>query len=641
MGKETNLNLMKGFEVVGGWIAQSLSRKLVFGLAVIMAVSSALFLTVLIILYQSQLAQERGNASAQVNLLLQASLENAMLNRDIPGLKRIVRRLGRQKSIRQVMIINPKREVRFSSNPRMLHKVLSHEAISGCETCPPSRHKVKQISRFLTGQTGREVLRSVNPIFNKKPCAVCHGLISKNPVNGILIVDYEAGGIRGKAFIGATGLAGAGAFVVFLALAAAWLFLQRSVILPVHKVNQAARALAKGDFESAIPCEGQDEIARLCRSFNIMSGQLQSSMEEIRAQGAFLQSMIDAVPDGIRVIDEDYTIILANRAYKEQLQAKKVKGALCYASSHKRNEPCLPTLITCPLHEIKKAAKPIKTLHRHVRQDDSEIQVEIYAAPLIVSRDGRQKTYVVEAIRDLEAQVKVSQEQRLSELGQLATGIAHEIHNPLASVRLGLQALLKITGKSPDSDEIHQYLSQVDGEVDKCIIVTKRLLDISTPPSAHIQLVSISDIIPDVVMLLKFEALQRQVKVQLNLGKAPLRVLATDAELRMLTLNLMQNAFHAMPEGGELTIEGRSKAGIMTLTFADTGVGISDEHINHIFDPFFSHRADHIEGTGLGLSICKAILERYDGSIQVKSQPGAGSCFTITLPDADYPKDRA
>ena len=639
MGKDTKLNLGKGFKVVGGWIAQSLGRKLVFGLAIIMAVSSALFLTILVILYQGQLARERGNASAQVNLLLQASLENAMLNRDLYGLKRIVRRLGRQKSIRQVMIINPKREVRFSSNPRLLHRVLSHREISGCEDCPPTSFKAKQISRFLAGKAGQEVLRSVNPIFNKRPCAVCHGLISKHPVNGILIVDYEAGGIRNQALVGAAGLAGAGAFVVFLALAAAWLFLQRSVILPVYGVNQAARALARGDFREAVPCKGQDEIAKLCRSFNIMSEKLQSSMEEIKAQGAFLQSMIDAVPDGIRVIDEEYRIILANHAYKEQLQLKKVKDAYCYASSHQRDEPCQPSLITCPLHEIRKQARPIKTLHRHLRRDGNEIQVEIYAAPLTITRNGRQRTYVVEAIRDLEAQVKVSQEQRLSELGQLATGIAHEIHNPLASVRLGLQALLKITGESKESDEIHKYLSQVDGEVDKCIIVTKRLLDISTPPSAHIQLVSISDVIPDVVMLLKFEALQRQVNVRLNLGDKPLRVLATDAELRMLTLNLMQNAFHATSEGGELRIDGESKNGLVTLSFTDTGVGICEENIRYIFDPFFSRRADHVEGTGLGLSICKAIVERYDGSIQVQSRLGKGSCFTITLPDADYPKD--
>ncbi len=620
---------------LGDWIAQSLSRKLVAGLALILALSSMLFLAILIWLYQSQLAQERGNASAQVNLLLQASLENAMLNRDLDGLKKIIRRLGRQDAIRQVMIINPGREVRFSSDPQMLHKRLSFAELSGCDDCKAPELRAQHITRFMTGEANREVLRSVNPIFNKKPCAVCHGLISENPVNGILIVDYEAGGIRQKALLGASGLAGAGALIVFLALGSAWLFLQRAVIVPVRRINFAANALAKGNYGRRAICSGQDEIASLCHGFNAMSERMQAAMDKIRAHDAFLQAMIDAVPDGIRVIDENYRIVLANSAYHRQQKVSDEKGKFCYIA-HGRDEPCPPSMITCPLHEIEKNGRAVKIMHRHIQSDGNEIQVEIYAAPLVIRDEGRDKTYIVEAIRDLEAQMKISQEQRLSELGQLATGIAHEIHNPLASVRLGLQALLKTTADMDDSDDIHRYLSQVDGEVDKCITVTKRLLDISMPPSSYTQLIAINDIVPDVAMLLKYEAMQRRIKVRLQLGERQLRVLATDSELRMLTLNLMQNAFHAMPEGGSLTIRGSCEGGFVKVEFEDNGVGISADDIGYIFDPFFSRRADQLQGTGLGLSICKAILERYEGKISVSSKPGRGSNFTFTLPDADY-----
>ncbi len=637
MGDDMKSGSGKSLGALGGWVAQSLSRKLVAGLALILALSSALFLGVLIWLYQSQLAQERGNASAQVNLLLQASLENAMLNRDLDGLKKIIRRLGRQDAIRQVMIVNPAREVRFSSNPNMLHKRLSFTELSGCDDCKAPELKARQITRFMTGEANREVLRSVNPIFNKKPCAVCHGLISENPVNGILIVDYEAGGIRKKALLGASGLAGAGVLVVLLALGAAWVFVQRAVIVPVRRINFAAHALAKGNYGRRAACSGHDEIAALCHGFNAMSERMQAAMEKIRTHDAFLQTMIDAVPDGIRVIDENYNIVLANSAYNRQQKAADEKGEFCYKSSHGRDEPCLPSMVACPLHEIGKTGQAVKMMHRHLQSDGNEIQVEIYAAPLVFRDNGKDKTYIIEAIRDLEAQMKISQEQRLSELGQLATGIAHEIHNPLASVRLGLQALLRTTGDMDNSNDIHRYLSQVDGEVDKCIIVTKRLLDISMPPSSYTQLVAINDIVPDVAMLLKYEAMQRRIKVQLQLGGGQLRVLATDSELRMLTLNLMQNAFHAMPEGGSLTIRGSYKNRLVKIEFEDTGVGISADDFGHIFDPFFSRRADQVQGTGLGLSICKAILERYGGTINVTSERGRGSCFTFTLPDADYP----
>ena len=103
----------------------------------------------------------------------------------------------------------------------------------------------------------------------------------------------------------------------------------------------------------------------------------------------------------------------------------------------------------------------------------------------------------------------------------------------------------------------------------------------------------------------------------------------------MVALNLMQNAFHAMPNGGRLTIVGEDVGGAAIVRFSDTGVGIDAADVRHIFDPFFSRRADGVSGTGLGLTISKSIVSRYDGSISVDSSKGVGSVFTVTLPSAD------
>lgn len=619
------------------WIAKSLSRKLTLGLVIIMSVASLVFLSVLTVLYYGQLKKERAMASTQINLLLQASLENAMLKRDLPGLTDIVQRLGKQDFVRRVMIINPKREVRFTSDKSRLYKVLEEHDLDGCTTCVNKNKLPSKLTYFMINGPKTDILRSVNPIFNKQACTSCHGEKKDNPINGLLIVDYEAGGIAQKALFAAGVLALAGASIVLLAIIAVWLFLRREVILPVKLLNEASAAITHGNLDVRVPCQRKDELFQLCQSFNEMAVQLEQYLGELKANEKFMQELIDAIPDGIRVIDENYHIIMANKAYcaQQQIEQDDLKGMSCYESSHGRKKPCPPSLVTCPLYEIKKNGKPLKFMHHHKRRDNEQFHVEISAAPLAVVCKGKKLSYVIESIRDLEKQIKVTQEQRLSELGQLAAGVAHEIHNPLASVRIGLQSLWTNTNAEGLDEEFKSYLRMVDGEVDKCIEVTKRLLHLSLPPSDYEQLVSLGEIIPDVVSLLKYHAEKKGIKLKVDLGPTGLRVLATDSEMRMLVLNFVQNAFHAMPDGGLLTILGRADEEGVSVSFADNGLGIDPEDLQYIFDPFFTRRADKKGGTGLGLTISKSIVDRFGGRIKVTSELGKGTVFTMFLPPAD------
>ncbi len=576
----------------------------------------------------------------QVNLLLQVALENAMLKRDLPGLRDIVTRLGKQPGIEQVMIINPSKEVRFASNKKMLGRQFTLADL-GCVDCQEGdARKLSHTAQFTMNENSVEVLRSVNPIRNKRQCIGCHGEISKNPVNGTLIVDHKASGIRKTAIMGAVLLSGAGILVMFLALLGTWVYLRRSIITPVAALHETSHALASGKLNArAVLTEnGKDEITELCKSFNSMAGKLEQSLADVHQKEAFLQNLIDTMPDGIRVINENYQIVMVNQAYCTQMKApsQSLVGTPCFFS-HRRDEPCQPSLITCPFQALEKPNQPMKYMHRHVRQDGTSYYTEITAAQLITNQNGKQSKLIVEACRDLEQQVRYSQEQRLAELGQLATGVAHEIHNPLASVRIGLQSILKRVKKGqPIYEELVEYLTSLDGEVDKCVEVTKRLLNLSLPPGESIELVSFSTVIPEIVSLLRYEASKAKVMVDINLGHEDLRVLARDSEMRMLILNLVQNAFHAMLSGGKLIIRGRVLKNKVQIELEDTGVGINPKYIPYIFDPFFSKRADGVEGTGLGLTISKAIVNRYNGTLEVISEPGVGTKFTIMMPLADH-----
>jgi len=607
------------------WLDSRLNRKFALGTAVGLLVSSMIFLMLYMSLYRSELSNERAEAAAQVNNLLEVALENAMLKRDLEGLRLIVERLGDQPDVLRVFIANPKGEIRFASDTAMLSKQVMPEDLSDSHS-----------TRFLVDSRGRDALRSINPVANRPQCRECHGLTADNPVNGILYVDYDAAPLRGRAQRTTLLLMSSGALIVLINLAGGWWFIRRFVITPIGQLTSSSRALARGDYTHRTRPKGDDELAQLGHTFNAMADELQAKILQLEQQGAFLQSLLDAIPDGVRVIGPDFHVLLTNKAYRCQLDlgSEDGVGATCHGVSHRSDTPCPSTLVTCPVHEIQQHNKPVKALHRHHRIDGSVIDVEIFAAPMQAQINGKETTLVVESIRDLSKQIQYSQEQKLSELGKLATGVAHEIHNPLASVRLALHALRDHSTVKDIEPEVREYLELVDQEVDKCVNVTERLLRLGATPPELPELVDVATVVEDTVGLLRWEAEELHLQVNTKLDRT-LRVLASDSELRMVTLNLIQNAFHAMPKGGELSISTQRGPEWVEIQIRDTGIGIAGEKLHRIFDPFYSRRADNTSGTGLGLSIVRTIVEKYDGDIDVSSRLGEGSTFTVRFPDPE------
>lgn len=610
------------------WLSQRLTRKFAAGTAAGLVVSSLFFLALFVSLYRGQLERELSATASQVSRLLQTSLENVMLKRDLDGLKNIVTHLGEQPGILHVRITNPAGEVRFASDTRELGTAMALEP----------RLFDKPSMQLLEDEDGRPLLRSINPIRNKPECRECHGPVVDRPVNGILYVDFDAASISNTARATTLLLMGSGALIVLINIAGGWWFIRRNVISPVQHLADVSQRLASGDLDARISLPGQDELSALAHRFNRMAMALKEKIRELRDKESFMQGLVDAIPDGIRVIDEDFRVILCNATYLHQ--HRYGKGARvpehCYAVTHGRDSPCPETLTLCPLREVNASGEPLRVLHRHQRADGETLDVEIYAAPLQLARDGEGAGMIVESIRDLQQQVRFSHEQRLSELGRLAAGVAHEIHNPLAALRIALHAAEQLLpSQGGDFALVREYLSLVDQEVEKCNAVTERLLKLSMPSPSQPELVRVDQVMGETLKLLGWEAETQGIEVELAAEGAPLRVLAGDSDLRMVTLNLAQNACHAMPKGGALRVHCRRAGDQVQITFEDTGVGIDEEDLPRIFEPFYSRRADGVSGTGLGLSITKSIVESHGGTITVESRLGEGSRFTVTFPDAD------
>ena len=553
-----------------------------------------------------------------------------MLKRDVPGLEAIASQLGAQPGIQGVMILNPDGVVRFSSVRENLDKRLP--ALVPNLGAEPS-------AEFGLSETGKEVLRSVNPVPNQPDCVPCHGSVASHPVNGILVVDYDAAEIRSHAWWSAIAFAVAGVSVLLLIMAILWRSLSRQVLAPVEELSRASAALEAGRLGERVNLPGNDEFSALGDRFNRMADRLESQIAQIRANEAYLQEIIDALPDGLRVIRvRDWKVLLANRAFCQQVAwpADALIGKPCYLCSHNRDIPCVVTLVVCPVVELTRVGDTIKTTHHHQRKDGSQFPVEINAVLVEIDHKEGKERYVVESVRDLGQAARISHEQRLSELGLLAAGIAHEIHNPLGSVRLGVQGLAReIKEKRITPEQSIDYMELIDQEIDNCIAVTRRLLLLARPPTSDLQLVVLNDAINDTLHLLDFDAQIRKIKQQAEFPEQTLRVLADEAEVRMIFLNLVQNAHHAMPQGGELRVRLTGTRTKAKIEIFDTGVGMTPEHILRIFDPFFSRRADGISGTGLGLTIVKNLVAQLHGEIDVVSQVGHGSCFRIELPLAE------
>ena len=430
-----------------------------------------------------------------------------------------------------------------------------------------------------------------------------------------------------------------GFLFVFVILELLWLIVRRWVLRPVENLLEATHHISSGDFTFRVPVlprfSKQDELDLLARDFNQMAENIQKSIQDIEENKEFLQNLINTIPDGIRVLDENYNIILTNLSYeKMNEQISDFTGKKCFSVCG-YSEPCRSEQNPCPMLLLKESPdRPVNLIQRYIDKDGRERFMEVSAAASYHQTENGQVLWVIELIRPLDKAILFSHQQKLSAVGMLASSVAHEMRNPLGSVRLVLENILdKIEKKPLKEEELKRYLELVNEQISFCINVTSRLLKLSRKPEKEYQPVDLNEVITETACLLEYEAKKTGIEVQIRESDKPALILAADAEMRMMTVNLMQNAFHAMPNGGKMTIQLFADKDRIKVDFADTGVGIEPENLSRIFEPFFSKGlSDSFNtGTGLGLSIVKTIIENCGGSVHVESVVGKGTVFHLSF----------
>jgi two-component system NtrC family sensor kinase len=228
---------------------------------------------------------------------------------------------------------------------------------------------------------------------------------------------------------------------------------------------------------------------------------------------------------------------------------------------------------------------------------------------------------------------------KLASIGRLAAGVAHEVNNPLAIIneKAGLiQDLTEMTPDCPQKEKLLPLTGAILQSVDRCRTITQRLLGFARRMDISVEMLSLNDVIEEVLGFLEKEALHRNIDLQLNLAQDLPRIASDRGQLQQVFLNILNNAFDAVRDGGQVAITSfEVDIDTVGVSVQDNGQGMTQETMTHLFEPFFTTKKGH--GTGLGLSITYGIVKKLGGDIRVSSQFGVGTTFTVFLPKRALP----
>jgi two-component system sensor histidine kinase HydH len=229
-----------------------------------------------------------------------------------------------------------------------------------------------------------------------------------------------------------------------------------------------------------------------------------------------------------------------------------------------------------------------------------------------------------------EARAKLEQTQRLSMMGQMAAGVAHEIKNPLASIKGAADILAEDLVRGSPKREFAEIMSKEIRRLDDTV---QEFLDFARPQPVKFSLERLDDVLVSTLRQMEPQITSASLMLESNVPTFDERVRADPQKLRQVFINLILNAISATPSGGKITVRlgqrTENHERFWEVSFSDTGSGIATESLEKIFEPFFTQKST---GSGLGLAIVKSIIEEHGGRVEVASQLGRGSTFTILLP---------
>jgi two-component system, NtrC family, sensor kinase len=265
-------------------------------------------------------------------------------------------------------------------------------------------------------------------------------------------------------------------------------------------------------------------------------------------------------------------------------------------------------------------------------RDDRHLIVNVSIAPLIGKNSARLGRLILidDITQRMRLEEQMVQTEKLTSLGLLAAGVAHEVNTPLAVISNYIQMLAK---QIPADDPRQKTIERIVKQTFRASEIVNNLLNFSRTGSIEFSEVNMNSLLEETLSLVQHPFRTARVNVIKNYTDELPLVLGSTTRLQQVFLNLFMNARDAMPNGGMLEVRTGAHNGSVEIEVTDTGTGIATENLNRIFDPFFTTKATG-RGTGLGLSVSYGIIKEHSGKVDVRSTPGKGTSFRLEFPVA-------
>lgn len=366
---------------------------------------------------------------------------------------------------------------------------------------------------------------------------------------------------------------------------------------------------------------------------------LNSSISEAREEHRkFTEVVLDSLPVSLYVVDRDYRIVTWNRHREVGVQGIPRDSAI--------GRDVFKVLARYPQGRLKQEFErafrtgEIERIEQQTVADDGSTRHWIVSKVPMRNAETGEVTHVITVGEDVTVRVEaihaVGRAEKLAAVGRLAAGVVHEINNPLATIAACAEALEQRIDEgdfadSRSSDDLTEYLGLIKSEAFRCKTITTGLLDFSRVRTGERSDIDLGEIIRSAANLLIHQKRGEKIDIKLNIADDLPFVTADGGQIQQAVIALSTNGIDAMPDGGELTLSIFSQSNRLIIEVKDTGSGIAPENMSKIFEPFFTTK-EVGKGTGLGLAVCYGIISEHGGRLNVRSNLGKGTTFSIVLP---------
>ena len=416
-------------------------------------------------------------------------------------------------------------------------------------------------------------------------------------------------------------------------------FLARRLLMPIHELATATRAVAEGNYRRRLPVLHSDELGFLVQSFNEMTSRIRKAREAeaysqglVERQRSYLQTVLSNLSSGVLTLDDHLRIRTANESVNQLLEMDKPLEAFggTHIADVARTRAVLQAFCDQLAPEmIKSTAVWSKEVRLFGAQGRKILLCHGISLPADENDAGGQ-VIVIDNVTDL------IRAQRDAAWGEVARRLAHEIKNPLTPIQLSAERIEhKLAGQlPPDQAKVLTRSTQtIIKQVDAMKGMVNAFRDYASTPPAHPENLDINQLVMEVADL--YHGYQDSIQLKTHLADDLPLLLADPARLRQVLHNLIKNAFEALGEqAGEIHVTSRyrgdSQGHYIELEFSDTGSGIDPELLENLFEPYVTSKQG---GTGLGLAIVNKIVEEHGGMVIASNSPEGGARFTVRLPE--------